>query len=99
MHHNLCSKNIKILSLLVIVFMNKREITRLFEKGGLTYVSRKIIACSAVIDSRRRSLRNYTVTCTQWLARCLVSLQKTADKDVDYIDAPNWHTRISSPLR
>ena len=52
-------------------------------------MSGKIIACSAVTDSRRRSLRNYTVTCTQWLARCFVSLKKTADKDVDYIDTPN----------
>ena len=52
-------------------------------------MSGKIIACSAVIDSRRRSLRNYTVTCTQWLAPCFVSLEKTADKGLDYIDTPN----------
>ena len=52
-------------------------------------MSGKIIACSAVIDSRRRSLRNYTVNCTQWLARCFISLEKTADKGVDYIDMPN----------
>ena len=52
-------------------------------------MSGKIIACSAVIDSRRRSLRNYTVTFTHWLARCFVSLEKTADKGVDYTDTPN----------
>ena len=52
-------------------------------------MSGKIIACPAVIDSRRRSLRNYTVTCTQWLARCYVSLEKTADKGVDDIDTLN----------
>ena len=52
-------------------------------------MSGKIVACSAVIDSRRRSLRNYTVTCTQWLAGCFVLLEKTADKGVDYIDTLN----------
>ena len=52
-------------------------------------MSGKIIACSAVIDGRGRSLCNYTLTCTQWLAPCFVSLEKTADKSVDYIDMPN----------
>ena len=47
-------------------------------------MSGNIIACTAVIDSRRRSVRNYAVTCTQWLARGFVSLEKTADKGVDY---------------
>ena len=57
-------------------------------------MSGKTIACSAVIDSRRWSLPNYTVTCTQWLARCFVSLEKTADKGVDYIDTHKFPAAI-----
>ena len=81
--------NFKQPSLRHCLYEQKGNHACLFEKGGLTCVSGKIIACSAVIDSRRRSSHNYTVTCTQWLARCFVSLEKTADKGVDYIDTPN----------